>query len=137
VIYSPVQMAADLPEHYEGQPGFQFIQDVGTDWSETRVLDAVIGDYAVIARKKRGSEEWFIGAVTDENARDIVVDLDFLSAPAYKVSIYADGPNAHWNDNPTDLMVTTRTRTVIKGDVLPLHLAPGGGAALSFFPATR
>jgi glucan 1,4-alpha-glucosidase len=130
VIYSPVQMAADLPEHYTDQPAFQFIQDVATDWAETRVLEAVIGDYAIFARRARGTNNWYIGAVTDENARDIEIDFAFLAQGAsYKATLYADGSAAHWNDNPTAIAITTQT--VSKADRLKIHLAPGGGAALS------
>lgn len=136
VIYSPVQMAADLPESYENQPAFQFIQDVGTDWAETRVLEAVIGDYAVFARRERGTKNWFIGAVTDEHARDLDLSLDFLRPDVrYATTIYADGPQAHWNDNPTDLKIDRSNHA--QGDRLQLHLAPGGGAAVSLIAPAR
>ena len=78
VLYSPLQMAADLPENYERQPAFQFIRDVAVDWDTTRVVDGRIGDYVVVARKARNSQEWFVGAITDEEARTFTVPLSFL-----------------------------------------------------------
>ncbi len=133
VIYSPVQMAADLPEFYEGQPGFQWIQDMATDWAETRVVDAVIGDYAVIARRQRGTDNWFIGAVTDENARDITIPLNFLNKSGrWQANLYLDGDSAHWNENPTDLKIEQKVFTPT--DKINVHLAAGGGAAVQLFP---
>src|SRR5436189_4779273 len=79
VLYSPLQMAADLPENYEHQPAFQFIRDVAVDWDTTRVIDGKIGDYVVVARKQRGSPQWFLGAITDEEARTFDVPLSFLT----------------------------------------------------------
>jgi alpha-glucosidase len=133
VIYSPMQMAADLPENYQGNPAFQFIRDVAVDWEQTRVLDARIGDYVVVARQQRGGDEWFVGAVTDEQARTLEVSLDFLPrGRRYVAEIYADGPGAHWRDNP--LPVTVTRRNVDSRTRLSLQLAPGGGQAIRIRP---
>ncbi len=133
VIYSPVQMAADLPEHYEGQPAFQFIRDVGVDWEQSKVLNGEVGDYVTIARQERGSDKWFVGSITDENPRDLTIALDFLEpGKSYEATIYADGDNAHWNDNPTDIKI--EKKTVDSSQELPLRLAAGGGVAISLIP---
>lgn len=134
VIYSPLQMAADLPENYEGQPAFQFIRDVALDWEQTRVLHGKIGDYVVVARQERDGPEWFIGAVTDEEARTFDVELSFLeSGRPYVAEIYADGPDAHWRDNPLPIAISERT--VDSGTRIALDLAPGGGQAIRIRPA--
>ena len=133
VIYSPVQMAADLYEHYEVQVAFQFIRDVGVDWQDTKVLNGEVGDFITIARKEKNSNNWFLGSITDENARDMSISLDFLDADrSYQATIYKDGPDAHWNDNPTDIAI--EQIQVNKGDKMDLNLAPGGGVAISFIP---
>jgi alpha-glucosidase len=134
VLYSPLQMAADLPENYEKQPAFQFIRDVAVDWDTTRVLDARIGDYVVVARKARNSPEWFVGAITDEEARTFTVPLSFLPrGRSYVAEIYADGPNANWLTNP--LPVAISRRPVTSASSLRLMLAPGGGQAIRLRPA--
>jgi alpha-glucosidase len=134
VIYSPLQMAADLPENYLGRPAFQFIRDVAVDWDTTRVLDGRIGDYVAVARRERGGQTWFVGAVTDEEGRTLDVPLSFLTpGRRYVAEIYADGPKAHWLDNP--LPVTITRRTVTAATRLPLVLAPGGGQAIRIRPA--
>lgn len=136
VLYSPMQMAADLPENYfiesgELHPMFHFIQDVAVDWDESHVLDAVIGDYVVTTRKEKGSNNWFLGAVTDENERTIEVPLDFLDEDkSYQATIYRDGENAHWEKNPTAYEI--EKQEVNSQDTLDLWLAPGGGTAISF-----
>ena len=132
VLYSPVQMAADLPENYAKHPdAFQFILDVPTDWETSRTLESRIGDYAVVARQQRGGADWFLGAVGDEEAREISVKLDFLDpAKRYEAQIYRDGPGADYRTNPY-AFETTR-RAVTAGDVLDLNLAPGGGQAIRF-----
>lgn len=137
VLYSPMQMAADLPQNYKTDdqfhPAFRFIRDVGVDWDHTRVLDAAIGDYLTVARKQRGTENWFVGSVTDEEARDVTVDLGFLnSGTTYEATIYRDGENAGWDTNPTSYEI--ETREVDNSTLLNLHLAPGGGAAISLEP---
>lgn len=134
VIYSPLQMAADLPENYEGQPAFQFIRDVAVDWDTTRVIDARIGDYVVVARRERGGQTWFLGAITDEHGRSFDVPLSFLPAGRrYIAEIYADGPGANWLDNP--LPVTISRRPVTSVSRLRVVLAPGGGQAVRIRPA--
>ena len=134
VLYSPLQMAADLPENYEGQPAFQFIRDVAVDWDTTRVIDGRIGDYVVVARRERGSQNWFLGAITDEERRTFDVPLSFLTpGRKYVAEIYADGPKAHWLDNP--LPVTITRRPVTSASRLRVLLAPGGGQAVRIRPA--
>jgi alpha-glucosidase len=129
VLYSPLQMAADLPENYERQPAFQFIRDVAVDWDTTRVLDGRIGDYVVVARRERGGQTWFLGAITDEEARTFTVPLSFLTAGRrYVAEIYADGPKANWADNP--LPVTISRRPVTSATQLRVRLAAGGGQAV-------
>ncbi|MEJ2240356.1 MAG: glycoside hydrolase family 97 catalytic domain-containing protein [Gemmatimonadales bacterium] len=134
VLYSPLQMAADLPESYENQPAFQFIRDVAVDWEETRVLEAKIGDYVVVARQERGGEDWYVGAITDEEGRTFEVPLSFLSpGESYVAEIYADGPDAHWLHNP--LSVEISQLHVDASSTLTLSLAPGGGQAIRIRPA--
>ncbi len=134
VLYSPLQMAADLPENYEGQPAFQFIRDVAVDWDTTRVIDGKIGDYVVVARRERGSRTWFLGAITDEEARTLDVPLGFLDpGKRYVAEIYADGPKANWLDNP--LPITITRRPVTSATRLRVLLAPGGGQAIRIRPA--
>jgi alpha-glucosidase len=129
VLYSPLQMAADLPENYANQPAFQFIRDVAVDWDTTRVLQGAIGDYVLVARRQRGAPTWFIGAITDENARTFTVPLDFLTpGKRYEAEIYADGPGASWRSNP--LPVTISRRAVTSATRLTVALAPGGGQAI-------
>ena len=131
VLYSPLQMAADLPENYEGQPAFQFIRDVPTDWERTRVLDGRIGDYVVVARQERGGQDWYLGAITDEEARTMEVPLSFLpKGQRYVAEVYADGPGADWASNP--LPVTISKRPVSSASHLHIALARGGGQAIRF-----
>lgn len=134
VIYSPLQMAADLPEHYEARPdAFRFIKDVPVDWAETRVLNGEVGDYATIARRDRNSEAWYLGAVTDEHGRLLSVPLAFLDpGRRYRAEIYRDGDGAHWREAPFELVV--ETREVSSADVLSLRLAAGGGQAVRLVP---
>ncbi len=134
VLYSPLQMAADLPENYEHQPAFQFVKDVAVDWDTTRVLDARIGDYVAVARRERGGQSWFIGAITDEEPRTLDVPLSFLMpGKRYIAEIYADGPKADWLTNP--LPITITRRPVNSGTRLRVLLAPGGGQAIRIRPA--
>jgi len=131
-LYSPIQMAADLPEHYLANPmPFQFIKDVPVDWSETRALNGEVGDFVTIARKDRASDNWYLGAITDENARRLKVPLNFLDAGrTYKAQIYRDGPDADWDKNP--LNIVFEEKTVTRNQVLTIRLAPGGGQAIRF-----
>ncbi len=132
VIYSPLQMAADLPENYEARPdAFRFIEDVPTDWRDTRALMGEIGDYLVVARADKRSRDWYLGAITDEHGRRLVVDLGFLeSGRRYRADIYRDGEDADWRTNPESLAI--EHRIVTSADRLILQLAPGGGTAIRF-----
>lgn len=132
VIYSPVQMAADLVEHYEANhEALQFIKDVGVDWETTKVLNGSVGDYVTIARKERNTGNWFVGGITDENSRILTLDFGFLDADTnYTATIYKDGVNAHWDENPLDLEITTTT-TIDAQTELVINLAEGGGFAIS------
>lgn len=131
VIYSPVQMAADLVEHYEANPEpLQFIRDVGVDWEETKVLNGKVGDYVTIARKERQTGNWFVGGITDENSITHELTFDFLDEDqTYDATIYKDGKEAHWNDNPLDIEI--EKMELKKGKKLSIKLAEGGGFAIS------
>ena len=130
-MYSPLQMAADLIENYRKYPdAFQFIKDVAADWDNTYILEAEPGDYITIARKAKGVNEWFVGGITDENAREAVIDFSFLPAgKKYVATIYADGKKADWRTNPKDYVITTRK--VTSKTTLKQRLAPSGGVAIS------
>ncbi len=130
-LYSPLQMAADLPENYEKRLDvFQFIKDVPVDWSDSKVLNAEIADYMTVARREKGTQNWYLGSITDENARDFTVKLDFLQAgKTYQATIYEDGAGADWKKDPYP--VNIRKVQVKKGQTLNLKLAPGGGCAIS------
>ena len=128
VIYSPGHMAADQIENYEHQPAFKFIEDVPTDWERTLVPFAAMGKYVVYARQERGTDNWYIGGVTDDQARDFNLPLDFLADGHYMAMIYEDGPDADYRTDPYPM--TIRRLDVDKTTVLHLHLAPGGGVAI-------
>jgi hypothetical protein len=133
-MYSPLQMAADLPENYEAHlDAFQFIQDVAVDWDDTRILDAEPGDYIIEARKAKGEDSWFMGAITDENARTFTEILSFLNdGQKYLATIYRDADNADWQSNPE---AYTIERFIVSSKTkLRLKLAPGGGTAISLIP---
>ena len=133
LIYSPIQMAADLPEHYaEHLDAFQFIKDVPADWSESLILDAEVGEYVVTARKDRNSEDWYLGAGTDELARQLSISLDFLDPEkAYTAQIYRDGLDAHYEgDGRFDIVI--EKISVDSAQDLLVKLAPGGGLAIRF-----
>lgn len=134
VLYSPVQMAADLPENYEARPdAFQFIKDVEADWEESIALAGAIGDYVAIARQGRKSKEWFLGAVSDEEARDLSLPLSFLDkGRKYRAQIYRDGPDADWKTNPYAMVI--EEKIVTGGEIFALRMAPGGGFAVRFIP---
>lgn len=133
-MYSPLQMAADLPENYEKYPdAFQFIKDVAADWDQSHYLEAEPGDYITVARKAKNTEKWFLGAITDENARITNLKTDFLSpGKKYKATIYQDGKTADWKQNPINYEI--KTIEVTSKSILKLTLAPGGGTAISFEP---
>jgi alpha-glucosidase len=132
VIYSPIQMAADLPENYAANPKtFQFIKDVAVDWDDTRMLAGEVGDLAVFARKQRGSPNWFLGAVGDEQERHFDVPLDFLEpGRRYRAEIYRDGDDADYRTNPRSIVI--EQRIVTSKDRMAMRIAPGGGAAVRF-----
>jgi alpha-glucosidase len=131
VIYSPVQMASDLPENYEQHPrAFQFIKDVAVDWETTKVLGGDIGEYVSIARQARNSDNWFVGAITNEHPRDLSIALDFLKpGKTYTANIYKDAADADYRTNPAAYEI--ETRRVSASDKINVHLAPGGGVAIS------
>jgi hypothetical protein len=126
-------MAADLPENYEGHPAFQFIRDVGVDWDTSIVLNGEIGDFITIARKEKNTDKWFLGSITDENAREINISLNFLEkGKEYTATLYEDAIDAHWDKNPTAYKI--ENEIVKSSDKLTLKLAPSGGTAISFIP---
>lgn len=131
VVYSPLQMITDLPENYEGHPALGFLKRVPVDWEETRGLNGAIGDYVTIARRARGTGEWWLGSLTDEQARTLRVATDFLEPGAeYVAYVWADAKDAHWQDNPTAMWVGRKR--VTGGHVMELDLAAGGGQAVRF-----
>ena len=134
VIYSPIQMAADLPAHYrQHRDAFQFIKDVAVDWEQTRVLQGEVGDYVTIVRRDRNSRDWFLGSITDEHGRVLPVSLGFLEPGVrYRAEIYRDGEGADFRTHP--FAFARETRTVSSTDELQLILAPGGGQAIRFTP---
>lgn len=130
-MYSPLQMAADLPEHYaEKADAFQFIKDVPVDWSKSIYLDAEPAEYIVVARKDKHSDNWYVGGVTDRNPRNYDLKCDFLDAGAkYEATLYMDGVTAHYDKNPESYIITTFD--ISADDIIPIRMAPGGGFALS------
>jgi hypothetical protein len=130
-MYSPLQMAADLPENYEKHlDAFQFIKDVAVDWDDTKYIEAEPGDYITIARKTKNKNEWFVGAITDEDERTATIPLSFLEkGKNYTAAIYSDAEDSHWDKNPTAYQI--KMLTVSSSDVLKIKLAPGGGCAIS------
>jgi glucan 1,4-alpha-glucosidase len=130
-MYSPLQMAADLMDNYEARmDAFQFIKDVPVDWDDTKYLEAEPGDYLTVARKEKGKDNWFVGAITDENSRDVSIELSFLDPGIkYKATIYRDGETANWQTNPESYIIEKNTLTNIS--TLKIHLVNGGGCAVS------
>ena len=130
-MYSPLQMAADLPENYERfDDAFQFIRDVACDWDDSKYLEAEPGDYITVARKAKGTDNWFIGGKCDENGHKCTIKLDFLDkGRKYTCTTYADAADAHYEKNPKAYAITKKT--VKRGDTLKLTEAPGGGFAIS------
>ncbi len=133
VLYSPMQMASDLPENYCNNQAFDFIKAVPVDWEETHVIDAKIGDYVITVRKDRNSDDWYLGAITDENSREFIIELNFLiNGRTYLAQIYKDSDDADWKNNPAafsyqEIEVTANQNLLVK-------LAPGGGQAIRFRP---
>ncbi|MFN8570836.1 MAG: glycoside hydrolase family 97 protein [Gemmatimonadaceae bacterium] len=135
-MYSPLQMAADLPESYNQHlDAFRFIEDVAVDWDDTRYLEAEPGDYLTVARKAKGTSNWYVGAITDEHARTATVPLSFLDAGRYVATIYADAADADWERNPVAYRISSQV--VTRDSVLSVALANGGGAAVSIHPVAR
>jgi len=131
VFYSPLQMASDLIKNYKGQPAFQFIRDVPTDWEYTKVLNAKIGDYLAIVRKDMGSDDWYLGSITDENSRNFNLKLDFLDPNiTYTAEVYADTEESDWKSNP--MAYTIKKQIITSKDSIEVNLAPGGGQAIRF-----
>lgn len=131
-MYSPLQMVSDLPENYLQYPdALQFIKDVAVDWDHSSILDAEPGDYISIARKAKGTNQWFLGAITDENSRTMDLKLDFLDVNStYQAIIYKDAPTADWEKNPE--AYTIEKKLVKSTDILKVYLARSGGVAISF-----
>ena len=133
VIFSPFHMAADLPKSYVGKPEFEFVKEVPTIWADTKVLDSEIGDYVTVARKDWDSEDWYLGAITDENQRSLKVSLSFLEeGKKYEAKIYSDGEDASYHTNPYPVDISKIT--VDHSSTLDLDLQPGGGTAIKFTP---
>lgn len=130
-LYSPLQMAADLPEHYEQyDDAFQFIRDVAVDWDDSKYLEAEPGRFVTVARKAKNSPHWFVGGKCNEDGHNTVLRLDFLEkGRQYECTVYADAPQAHYQNNPQAYTITRKT--VRRGDTLRLREAPGGGFAIS------
>jgi glucan 1,4-alpha-glucosidase len=129
-MYSPLQMAADLPENYEQRmDAFQFIKDVPVDWDSTIVLDAEPGDYIIVARKAKGKDEWYIGAITDEQPREVEIPIYFLGGKTYDLTLYRDADDAHWQNNPETYKI--EKWKVGKNRMVKVKLAAGGGCAIS------
>lgn len=130
-MYSPLQMAADTPEHYSRfMDAFQFIKDVAVDWSESRYLFAEPGDYIIVARKAKKDGQWFCGGVTDEQAREFDIPLDFLGPGRFEARVYADADDAHYLTNPQAYTITSES--VDASERLHIKMAPGGGFGISF-----
>ncbi|SMO84324.1 glycoside hydrolase family 97 protein [Gracilimonas mengyeensis] len=132
VIYSPLQMVADLPKNLEAHPdALDWVKVVPVDWEKTLVPEAEIGEYVVVVRKDRNSGDWYLGGITDEEARDFTINLDFLEeGKTYQAEIWADGEDADWDTNPYPLKKSLQDVTA--DSVLKLNLAKGGGVAVRF-----
>jgi alpha-glucosidase len=136
IIFSPLQMASDLPENYIGKPEFQFIKEVPCTWSDTKVLDSKIGEYTTIVRKDWDEKNWYLGSITNKNARDLKVALSFLDKDKeYEAEIYADGSGANYKTNPYPVSISKQK--VTNKTVLDLKLAAGGGTAVKFSPIEK
>jgi alpha-glucosidase len=132
VLYSPIQMAADLPRNYVAKlDAFQFIIDVPTDWQESKAIAGEVGDFVIFARQERDGNDWYLGGLTDEKAREINISLDFLvNGRDYEAQIYRDGDKAEWKNNPYDMII--EQKIVTANDKLSLRLASSGGVAIRF-----
>jgi len=130
-MYSPLQMAADLPENYEAHlDAFKFIEDVPVDWDDSKIINAEPGDYITIARKEKGKDNWYLGSITDESPRNFKINLNFLDKDkSYTATIYEDAKDGDWFKNPMAYHIYEKT--VKHGDILDINLVPGGGTAVS------
>ncbi|WP_223607532.1 glycoside hydrolase family 97 protein [Chryseobacterium sp. OSA05B] len=133
-MYMPLQMAADLPENYKKHmDAFQFIKDVAADWDDTKILSAEPGDYVITARKAKGTENWFVGGITDENKREYTVDFSFLDkGKKYEITVYEDGKDADYIDNPQSYNIYKKQIT--SKSKLNFKMARSGGFAISVKP---
>lgn len=129
-LYSPIQMLADLPDNYDGNPSFQFLKDVPVDWDDTKVLNGEIGEYITTVRKDRKSDDWYLGSMTNEKSREFTVSLDFLGEGNYEAQIYADAPGTTWQNEPEKVAISAVP--VDKNSTLPIVLGEGGGLAVRF-----
>jgi len=133
VIYAPVQMAADLPENYKGNPAFQFILDVPTDWKETKVLNGEIGKYITTVRRDLNSEDWYLGSITNEESRTLDIEMSFLEmGKEYVATIYKDPIDGGWRSSPEEVII--ESRVFKNGDRYDIVLPSGGGQAIRFSP---
>ena len=133
VIYAPVQMAADLPKHYEGNPAFKFILDVPTDWENTITLNGEIGEYITVARKDVESDDWYLGSITNEDSRNINIDLSFLDDNRkYNATIYKDPANGGWESRPEEVVIIELVFD--SNDTYEIVLPSGGGQAIRLSP---
>jgi alpha-glucosidase len=131
VLYSPIQMLADLPENYDGHPAFKFLKDVPVDWEDTKVLNAGIGEFVTTVRKDKYSDDWYLGSLTNEESRTFEIPLAFLEAnTTYEAQIYADAEGISWDKNPVQVAISAKE--VESTDILELQLAAGGGTAIRF-----
>lgn len=129
VIYSPLQMASDMIENYENRPEFEFIRVVPVDWQKSIILAGKIGDFVVTARKDKHSDDWYLGAITNENARTVKVDFSFLEkGKTYTAQIYKDAPDSDWKTNPYPIVI--EEKEITSETIMDLYLAPGGGTAI-------
>ncbi|MFL1013215.1 glycoside hydrolase family 97 protein [Flavisericum labens] len=129
-LYSPIQMLADLPENYIDKPEFQFLADVPTDWEDTKILNAEIGKYITTVRKDLKSDDWYLGSMTDEDARNLDIDLSFLDEGTFEAQIYADAEGTDLNNNPSKVAISKKQ--VSASDKMTLKLPSGGGTAIRF-----
>ena len=130
IMYSPMQMAADLPEHYLKHPqAFEFIKNVPVDWSEKVVIDSKIGSHIILARKDKFSENWYLGGITNQESRTVKLDFSFLEDDKiYNLNIFQDTDNTHWKENPMKYEVVSRL--ISSNSTIDLTMAEGGGFAI-------
>lgn len=131
VLYSPIQMLADLPKNYDGNPAYKFLKDVPTDWEDTKVLNAEIGQYITTVRKDKYSDDWYLGSLTNEESRLFDINLSFLDPnTTYEAQIYADANGITWNKNASQVVISSKE--VKAKETLQINLAEGGGMVIRF-----